>query len=76
MWAAPGLPDKRKDIRFDAVLDDAHIMRRMDRTLLDGTDVEQEIRTDEVTAQAMERIVRPTLAALESLFARARLGDV
>lgn len=61
--------DPRSTAEVLAVLDDVHIVRRMDRTLLDGRDVEREIRSDEVTekvsAVAAHPDVRRRLIALQ-----------
>lgn len=51
--------DPRSAADVLAVLDDAHIMRQMDRTLLDGVDVEHEIRSDEVTAHVSAVAAHP-----------------
>jgi cytidylate kinase len=51
--------DPRSAAEVLAVLDDVHIVRRRDRTLLDGRDVEREIRSDEVTAQVSAVAAHP-----------------
>jgi cytidylate kinase len=51
--------DPRSEAEVLAVLDGVHITRRMDRTLLDGRDVEAEIRSDEVTAQVSAVAAHP-----------------
>lgn len=72
--------DPRSEVEVLAVLDDAHITRRMDRTLLDGRDVEREIRSDEVTAEvssvAAHPDVRRHLVVLQRAAAAGEEGAV
>lgn len=68
LWAGA---DPRSEAEVLAVLDGVHITRRRDRTLLDGRDVEAEIRSDDVTAQVSAVAAHPDVRRRLVLLQRA-----
>lgn len=58
-----------------AALDGVHIARRAGRTLLDGDDVEQQIRTDQVTAAVSAVAAHPEVRRRLVLLQRAEAED-